>query len=101
MRVKFVQSGGFLGMVKGCELDTKALSPEAAKELKRLVTDSGFTSSFEALSTKARDLAQYEITIIDSKRKVSVLLDAATVPSAAKPLIGHLKQQARPQPVDF
>jgi hypothetical protein len=37
MKVRFVQSGGFVGAVRACELDTAALAPDAAREVERLV----------------------------------------------------------------
>ena len=100
MRVQFIQSGGVLGTVKGCELDTAALPADAADELRRLVAGSGLTASAETLSAAGRDLQQYEITIEDGKRKVSVVLDNTTVPPAARALVGYLKKCARPRPLD-
>lgn len=100
MRVRFVQSGGLLGIVKGCELDTAKLAPDVAQVLQQHVEESGLTSSAEVLSDSGRDLQQYEITIEDGKRKVSVVFDNTTVPPAAKPLVGYLKKCARPQPLD-
>jgi hypothetical protein len=98
MKVHFLQSGGLVGAVKGCTLDTAALEPEAAAEVERLVRVSGLRRSGEHLSDSGRDLHQYEITIEDGKRKVSLVVDDANVPPAAKALLGYLKKCARPQP---
>jgi hypothetical protein len=35
MKARFVESGGFLGLLRECELDTAALAPEMAQELQR------------------------------------------------------------------
>jgi hypothetical protein len=96
MKVQFVQSGGFAGAVQGCELDTAALEPEVAQELERLIRGSGISGSGEFLSNTGRDLRQYDITIEEGHRKASVVFDDATIPPAAKPLLGFLKKQARP-----
>ena len=96
MKVQFVQSGGFAGAVKGCELDTEALAPDAARELEQLVRKSGITKSGESLSETGRDLHQYEITIKEGKRMTRVVVDDATIPPPAKPLLGFLKKHARP-----
>ena len=100
MRVRFVQSGGYLGTVKGCELDTEALDPGPAEELQRLVQRSGLTSPIEAHSAAGRDLKQYEITFEEGAHKFSAVLDDATVPQTAKPLVAYLKKCARPMPLD-
>jgi hypothetical protein len=58
MKIRFVQSGGFVGTVKGCELDTAALAPDAAGELERLVAESGIAGSGVFLSETGWDLQQ-------------------------------------------
>jgi hypothetical protein len=97
MKVTFLQSGGFAGTVKGCEFDTAALTPEAARELERLLRGSGLPTSGEFLSATGRDLHQYELAIEDGKRKTEVVFDDSTVPPSAKPLLGFLKKHARPK----
>jgi hypothetical protein len=97
MKVQFVQSGGFVGAVKGCELDTAALAPDVAEELQRLVQESGISGSGELLSDTGRDLQQYEITIHKGNRKSSVVFDDSSIPQSARPLLGFLKQHARPK----
>jgi hypothetical protein len=100
MKVKFVQSGGFAGIVKGCELNTRALAPQAAGELEHLTRGSGLSASGTFLSKTGRDLQQYEIIIEDDNRKAEVVLDDATIPQSAKPLLGFWKKHARPKPLD-
>ena len=98
MKVRLVQSGGFLGIVKACEIDSSCLDPDAAAELVRLVRGSGISAAGEHLSAAGRDLHQYEITIEDEGGTLSVVYDDASLPPAAKPMIGYLKQHARPRP---
>jgi hypothetical protein len=98
MKVRMVQSGGLLGIVKSCEVDSAALGREAAEALERLVRGSGIAASGEHLSSAARDLHTYEITIEDGDRKITVVFDDASVPDAAKPMIGYLRAHARPEP---
>ena len=100
MKVHFVQSGGIVGNIKGYDADTAELAPDAAKALERLVRESGISRSGEFLSKSARDLQQYEITIEDGNQKISVVFDDLSIPQSAKPLIGFLKKQARPKPLD-
>jgi hypothetical protein len=96
MKVRFLQSGGFVGAVKGCELDTAVLAPDAARELERLVKESGIARSGEFLSKEGRDLHQYEITI-EGGKSAAVVFDDSSIPPSAKPLLGFLKQHARPE----
>lgn len=99
MKVHFAQSGGVLGLVKGCELDTATLAPEAARALEQLVRTSGISASGQFFSDAARDLQQYEVTIEDGGSKISVAFDDQNIPQAAKPLLGYLKRCARPMPL--
>ncbi|HET6878600.1 MAG TPA: protealysin inhibitor emfourin [Pirellulales bacterium] len=97
MRLHFQQSGGFAGLVKGAEFDTATLPVGQARALERLVHESGITSSGEFRSTAARDLWQYDITIEDGNRNVSISFDDGTVPNGAVALLRYLKKHARPQ----
>jgi len=97
MKVRFLQSGGFAGIIKGCELDSATLSPDAAQDLEGLIRDSGISGSGEFLSDTGRDLQQYEIRIEDGNLKSSVVFDDMSVPHSARPLLGFLKKHARPK----
>ncbi|CAD5109648.1 protealysin inhibitor emfourin [Zestomonas carbonaria] len=99
MKVRFVQSGGFVGVVKGCVLDTSNLTKDEAQELERLVRESGISACETQFSAEARDLQQYEITI-EGEPPVSVAFDDRSVPPSARLLVGFLKKHARPQPLD-
>src|SRR5262245_32833839 len=98
MKVRLIQSGGLLGIVRECEIDSSALAPDAAAELERLVRGSGIAASGEFLSGAARDLAQYEITIEEESRTLLVVFDDASVPPEVRPILGFLKTRARPRP---
>lgn len=97
MKLKFHQSGGYAGLLRGCEIDTSTLAPEAAREIHQLVEASAISSSVEKLSDSSRDLHQYEITIEDGAAKSSVLYDDESLPPAAKPLVGYLKKCSKPE----
>lgn len=97
MKVRLIQSGGLMGIVRECEIDSSALAPEAADELERLVRGSGIAASGEFLSREARDLHMYEITIEDGPRTLLVVFDDASVPPEVRPILGFLKQRTRPR----
>jgi hypothetical protein len=114
VKVTFLQSGGFVGAPKGCDVDSALLEPEAAREIEKLVEGSGLTASGKFLSGTARDLKQYEIVVernmghdeVPGERKgrasgssaVRVVFDDASVPAQARALLSYLKQRARPRP---
>ena len=98
MRVRLIQSGGLLGIVRECEVDSSTLAPEAAAELERLVRAGGLSASGTFLSSAARDLQQYEITIEDESGTLFVVFDDASVPPEVRPILVFLKSRARPRP---
>lgn len=100
MKVRFEQSGGFAGLVKGCEINQSSLSEDEANELTQLVQQSEISDSGEFFSDSARDLYQYEITIEDGDSKIHAVFDDKTLPASAKPLVGYLKKCSRPKPLE-
>jgi hypothetical protein len=97
LRVKFVQSGGIVGGVSGCELESASLAPEDARELETLVRASGLLKSGEFLSTAGRDLRSYEIEVAGDSATVSVRFDDATLPEQARPLVSFLRRNSKPR----
>ena len=101
MRITFVQSGGFVGAVKGCVLDADDLAPTERQELESLVAASGLAGSLERLSSAGRDLRQYAVVIERGAMEERLDCDERSVPETARPLIAFLSARARPQPPDF
>jgi len=100
MRITFLQSGGFAGMIKGCEIIATDLAPGERHELESLVAGSGLTESFEQFSATGRDLRQYEIVIERDAAVQRICCDDRSVPEAARPLVAFLSARARPQSPD-
>jgi hypothetical protein len=101
MRITYMQSGGFVGAVKGCVIDTADLAPGERQELESLVAASSLTESSESFSAAGRDLRQYDIVIEHDAAVQRLACDERSVPEAARPLITFLSARARPQPPDF
>lgn len=99
MKISFVQSGGFMGRLTGCELDTEGLAPDTAQELEQIANTSGISASGEFFSKSGRDLQQYRITIEDDDSAISVIYDDATLPTSAQSLVDYLQQHAVPRPL--
>jgi hypothetical protein len=98
MKITFLQSGGFAGMLKGCTIDATDLAPDERQELESLVAASGLSESFEQFSSVGRDLRQYEIVIEQDARVQRIVCDDHSVPEATRPLVAFLAARARPQP---
>lgn len=96
MKVCYVQSGGFVGSIKSCEVNTADLEEPEAEQVKQLVRDSGFRQSGNFLSDQVRDQKQYEITIEDETNAICISFDEHNIPPAARTLLGYLQKHARP-----
>jgi hypothetical protein len=96
MRVCYVQSGGFIGAIKSCEVNTASLEQTEAEQVKRLVRDSGLEQSGNFLSDKARDQKQYEITIEDETNAICITFDEHNIPEQARTLLDYLQKHATP-----
>ena len=101
MKITFIQSGGFAGMLKGCVIDATDLAPDERQELESLVAASGLSESFDRFSETSRDLRQYELVIEQDETVRRIVCDDHSVPEAIRPLVAFLAARARPQPADF
>jgi len=96
MRITFTQSGGFVGAVKACTVDTAALCDADRREVEALVAASGLVAPLEAFAAGARDRRQYEITIETTSLPLRIACDDVSLPPAARPLVAFLAARARP-----
>ncbi|GAB7530121.1 hypothetical protein PS3A_25320 [Pseudomonas sp. 3A(2025)] len=96
MKVCFIQSGGFAGMIRRYEVDTQTLQPAEAHRLQTLIDQSGLSQSGQWLDEQATDLKQYEIKIEDQSNTFCLTFDDRNIPDSVRPLLGFLLQQARP-----
>jgi hypothetical protein len=100
MKIRFRQSGGFGGLVLGCDLDTSTLPPAEAQELTRLVKQANLEKIQTRRSEKARDLQNYEIAIEGEGLTAKKTLDDMSVDANAEPLLDFLRERARAMPLD-
>ncbi len=98
MRVTLTQSGGIVGAVRTCELDSSFLPPDDARELESLVRSSGLSASGAFLSGEGQnDLRLYEIRIERNSERLAVTFDDHTLPERARPLLSFLRRNAKPR----
>jgi hypothetical protein len=100
MKIRFRQTGGFGGLVLGCDLDTSTLAPAEAQELTRLVKEANLKNIQTGRSEKARDLQNYEITVEGDGMAAKTTFDDMSVDPDVEPLLEFLRQRARAMPPD-
>jgi hypothetical protein len=97
VRVQFTQSGGFVGAVRECTLDTSLMDADEAVTLETLVKNADlFSAPGEQRSLTGRDLEDYQISIDDGHGRVTVVRDQSTLTSETKPLVAYLKKVSKP-----
>jgi hypothetical protein len=99
MKIRFRQTGGFGGLVLGCDLDTSTLPPAEAQELTRLIKQADLKKTQTKRSDKARDLQQYEIAV-ENEITAKASFDDMSVDDTVEPLLDFLRQRARAVPLD-
>jgi hypothetical protein len=100
MKVRFRQTGGFGGLVLGCDLDKSTLPPVEAQELTRLVKQANLEKIQKRRSEKARDLQNYEISVESDEITAKASFDDMSVDATVEPLLDFLRQRARAIPLD-
>jgi len=99
MKVRFRQTGGFGGLVLGCDLDTSTLPPAEAQDLTRLIKQANLEKIRAKPSQKARDLQNYEIAVESNEINAKVSLDDMSVEANLEPLLQFLRRRARAIPL--
>jgi hypothetical protein len=96
LRIRYVQSGGFAGLVRGCTIDAAALGPAAATVLKRLVNAAPLAELKTARSPGVADLLLHDFAIETDAGTLHLSFDDLTLPRALKPLVGFLARRSKP-----
>jgi hypothetical protein len=100
MKVRFRQTGGFAGLIMGCDLDTSTRSPAEAQELARLIKQANLEKTQTRRSDKARDLQNYEIAVEGAGITAKATFDDMSVDANVEPLLDFLRKRARAVPLD-
>lgn len=78
------------------QLDTEAMNAGEAKQLQRLIEDSGVMLMQGAEVKGARDMHYYTIRIERDGQAHRVRFDQVSIPSSVKPLLDFLISRAKP-----
>jgi hypothetical protein len=100
MKVRFRQSGGFGGLVLGCDLDTDTMSHSETNELLRLVRQANIQAIGERRDPRGRDLLVYEIVLEEKGRRVKAVFDSMTTSPQVEPLVQFLAHRSYAVPLE-
>ncbi|MGK7877379.1 MAG: protealysin inhibitor emfourin [Xenococcaceae cyanobacterium] len=98
MKVAFRQSGGFAGLIEGCDLDTDLLSADEAAQLQSLVEHSGILQAKSEVTPNAQDIFNYQITVETTDGTRHISFDDMTLPESAVSLLEYLQERAEHRP---
>ena len=100
MKVRFRQTGGFGGLVLGCDLNTADLSSPDREALFKLVKQAKLASVKAKKNEQGRDLTNYEIAIQSRGRTTTASFDDMSTPSQVEPLLEFLRDRMRAVPLE-
>jgi hypothetical protein len=92
-QVRFRQSGGFAGLVRGCEVAGEEIGVADRRALERHVAA---RSTAPAKPTGARDLIVYELEVETDAGEVRLEFDEAGAPEDLAALVDDLVARSRP-----
>ena len=98
LRIGYVQSGGFAGLIRGCTIDAAALAPAAATVMKRLVEAAPLAKMKTARTQGVADLLLHDFAIETDAGTLHLSFDDLTLPKALKPLMAFLARRCKPMP---
>lgn len=87
----FVQSGGFVSVLKKFEKQFSDMSQAEAAELEKLLRESGLATAKSAQhESGGADMFTYDFTYNDGKESHHVVYDDGTLPNSYRPLVKYL-----------
>lgn len=95
--IRFRQTGGIAGLVRGCYLDPSMFDEKQRAEFDRLLRRSGLVKGGTARpATRARDLQQYEIEIKSPVGIDRYVFSDLDLDNKVGPLVEFLQARSRP-----
>jgi uncharacterized protein (DUF2126 family) len=99
MKVSFLQSGGFAGLSRGCELDTRQMNEADAKQLAELVEAAGIRAVGTSSAEKAPypDARSYRFTVTDETGAIhEAVFTDSSLSDQLMPLLQRMRACSRP-----
>ena len=96
MKIRFRQSGGFAGLIRGADIDTAALPAPEAAALERLIAAARLASA-KGTAARGADRQQYEITVErEGTPKVETRFGDGELSDERAALVAFLRARAKP-----
>jgi hypothetical protein len=93
MKLHFQQSGGFAGLVRGCDVRVEDLPAKLA----RLATElGGGDVASSSPDPAARDDIRYQLSIVKSGQRIDFEAAPSTLPERFEPLFEYLVGASKP-----
>ena len=100
LRLRFRQSGGFAGLIRGQEIVAADSSPEELQRLEHVLKESGLAERADVGGARtpptSADLIQYDLEIETNAGTRHVVLTDDDVDDRTEPLIRFLQQGSKP-----
>jgi hypothetical protein len=95
VKVIFRQSGGFVGLDRGSEIETKSLPPTLRQTAESLITRE---IPISPANPASRDQTAYQLRIEGDGNHRELRFDDETMPDELSGLVAHLRDAAGPLP---
>ena len=97
MRIDFVRSGGFAGILLSARIDLEKLSPDESATLERLINEANFFDLPEQIkpASPMPDRFEYQVTVSSAQRTHTVMVSESLVTDQLRPLLEYLTDLAR------
>jgi hypothetical protein len=100
LKLRFRQSGGFAGLIRGQEITAADLKPQELQRLERMLKESGLMERADASGARtpptSADLVQYDLEFETSAGTKHVVLTDDDLDDKTEPLIQFLQKQSKP-----
>ena len=100
VKLRFRQSGGFAGLIRGQEITAADSSPNELQRLENMLKESGLAERADAggarTPPKSADLIQYDLEIETAAGTKHVVLTDDDLDDRTEPLIQFLKKGSKP-----
>jgi hypothetical protein len=97
VRVEFRQSGGFAGLVRGCELDSADLPPDTQRALERVLREGAAPPA--ATPPPLADALAYELRCLRGGDELRLRFDERSLSPAQRAVVDALTPLLRPRPL--
>jgi len=97
MRIEFVRSGGFAGILLSARIDLEKLPPDESAILELHINEANFFDLPEQIkpASPMPDRFEYQVTVSSSQRTHTVTVSESLVTDQLRPLLEYLTDLAR------